>query len=254
MIEHWVGKPKFMGAIRGYLAAHAWGNADADEFIASFRTDLGAPAAEVMQSFIDQPGVPIVSAAVRCEGGVGKVTLSQKRFFNAADQPPSLWKVPVCMKWQGGGAARCSTRRRRRSRCRAARRGSRPTPMRLATTTCATMRRRWRRCAACLPRAHHQGAHDLATDVASRRSRERSRSATRSTLMPTFLADEDLRVFRQGIGLFKLLNQRELDDNSSPALGGRWPSCSASAPAPSGGRRSRAKIRRWRGCGRRSSG
>ena len=105
MIEHWVGHDKFMDAIRGYLAAHAWGNADAERLHCGAAPTLGAPAADVMRSFVDQPGVPIVSAALRCEGGAGKVTLTQKRFFNAADQPSAQpWKVPVCLKWQGGAS------------------------------------------------------------------------------------------------------------------------------------------------------
>src|SRR5215510_1879509 len=68
MIEHWVGEPRFMAAIRHYLRAHAWGVADEEDFAKSLRADLGAPAAEVMASFVDQPGVPIIGAEVHCDG------------------------------------------------------------------------------------------------------------------------------------------------------------------------------------------
>ena len=222
MIEHWVGHDKFMAAIRDYLGVHAWGNADADEFIASLRQNLGAPAAEVMQSFVDQPGVPIVTAAVRCEGGAGKVTLSQKRFFNAADQDsPSLWKVPVCLKWQGGTQLHAARRaaeggdaaelsdvargQRRRGRLlpRALRRG-------VAGGAEAGVRQR----------ADGQGAHASGRRRRRRRwSRGRCRSATRSRSCRRSSPTTICASTRAGVDLFTLLNVSALDDNGAAAYG-----------------------------------
>ena len=48
MFEHWVGEDRFRTAIRGYIRAHAWGNADAGDFLAALRT-LGPEVATQMR-------------------------------------------------------------------------------------------------------------------------------------------------------------------------------------------------------------
>ena len=200
MIEHWVGHDKFMDAVRGYLAAHAWGNADANEFIASLRQKLGAPAGDVMQSFVDQPGVPIVTAAVRCEGGAGKVTLSQKRFFNAADQDSaSLWKVPVCLKWQGGTSCTLLDTRQKEVTLPGC-----PTwleanadaagyyHVRYDAASLAALKPVFASALTIKERTH------LAADVAAEVEQGTLPLGDALALMPTFLADDDLRVYSGG--------------------------------------------------------
>ena len=222
MIEHWVGHDKMMGAIRGYLGAHAWGNADAGDFAAALRSSLGAPAAEVMRSFIEQPGVPIVSAEVRCEGGAAKVTLTQKRFFNAADQPSKqTWKVPVCLKWRQSGTS-CTLLD--------------AATKEVSLPSCPT----W-----LMPNADAAGYYHVRYDAAQLKAlepvfataltvRERTHLSAdvgaeveqgtlplgdALALLPAFLGDEDLRVFHHGVGLLYLLNPRELDDKEYAAFG-----------------------------------
>ena len=221
MIEHWVGHDKFMDAVRGYLAAHAWGNADADEFIASLRQKLGAPAGEVMQSFVDQPGVPIVTAAVRCEGGTGVVTLSQKRFFNATDQDsPSLWKVPVCLKWQGGNSCTLLDARQKEvtlSSCptwlEANAEAAGYYHVRYDAAALAALKPVFASALTIKERTH------LAADVASEVEQGTLPLGDALALMPTFLADDDLRVYARGLDLFTLLNVSALDDRGAAAYG-----------------------------------
>jgi aminopeptidase N len=221
MLEHWVGEEKFMRAIRGYLAAHAWGNADAVEFVASLRQSLGAPAAEVMMSFVEQPGVPIVAAKVRCDAGKGAVTLTQKRFFNSADQPSkALWKIPVCMKWDGGSSCTLFDTATKE----------------VALPSCPT----WlvaNADAAGYYHVHYDAPSlaalrkvfassltvkeriELASDVGAEVEQGTLPLGDALDLLPAFLADSDLRVFRHGTGLLGLLNPRELDDKEYAAFG-----------------------------------
>jgi hypothetical protein len=221
MVEHWVGEDKFMRALRDYLAAHAWGNADADQFLASLRRSLGAPAADVMQSFLEQPGVPMVSATARCDGGKNTVTLTQKRFFNAADQASkSLWKIPVCLKWEGGSTcavldtptkdvalpacptwlvANADAAGYYRVRYDAASLGA----LRKVLSTALTVKERI----------------ELAADVEAEVDQGTLALGDALDLLPAFLADPDLRVFHHGIGLLGLLNPLELDDRQLAAFG-----------------------------------
>jgi len=221
MIEHWVGRDKFMGAIRGYLAAHAWGNADANEFMAALRSSLGAPAADVMRSFVEQPGVPIVSAELACDGGKGKVTLTQKRFFNAADQPSKqLWKVPVCLKWQDGGSCTlldAATKEVALPACPkwllANADAAGYYHVRYDKAQLDTLTPVFASALTVKERTH------LAADVAAEVQQGTLPLGDALALLPAFLGDEDLRVFNHGVDLMYLVNPRELDDKQFAAFG-----------------------------------
>ena len=60
---------------------------------------------------------------------------------------------------------------------------------------------------------------ELATDVSAEVEQGSLPLGDALDLLPAFLADDDLRVFRQGIGLLYLLNPRELDDKQFAAFG-----------------------------------
>jgi aminopeptidase N len=66
MFEAFVGRDAWRKFINGYLHAHAWGNASAEDFLHDAAGELGAPVAAALRTFLDQPGVPRVAAARRC--------------------------------------------------------------------------------------------------------------------------------------------------------------------------------------------
>lgn len=224
MLEHWVGAERLRQAIQAYLAAHAWGNADADDFLAALRQKLGAPAAEVMASFVEQPGVPLVSAAVACDGGRPRVTLSQRRFFAAGERPSTqTWKLPVCLRWggQAGVDRRCVEL-------------TTPTAE-VALPACP----RWvmpNEDGAGYYRTRYDGAGlralaavfgteltvrermQLASDVGAVADAGQLPAGDALALVPTFLGDADLRVYRQGVGLLHLVRPRELPERLRPAF------------------------------------
>src|SRR5258706_2640006 len=55
-----------------------------------------------MQTFVNQPGVPMITASTRCESNKTQVTLAQQRYFTDRklfEEPHSeLWQAPVCLK------------------------------------------------------------------------------------------------------------------------------------------------------------
>ena len=59
-----------------------------------------------MPTFVDQPGVPLVSVALGCDGGRGTATLTQERYSaDPQDTSPTsnqLWQIPVCMRLPSG--------------------------------------------------------------------------------------------------------------------------------------------------------
>ena len=100
MFEQYVGPTKWRDFIRGYLDAHKWGNASADDLFAAVREKLGADVEAGLRSFIEQPGVPRISADISCTGAP-KLVLHQKRSLPAGviDPVAKLWTVPVCVRY-----------------------------------------------------------------------------------------------------------------------------------------------------------
>ena len=112
MFEKYVGEEGFRKGVQQYLAAHAWGNATADDFVASIAEATKTPAiVSAFRSFLDQPGVPLVTAEPDCASGAPRLLLWQKRFLPAGStgSPHETWQVPVCARAGDPGAASVCT-------------------------------------------------------------------------------------------------------------------------------------------------
>jgi len=95
MVENWVGEDVFRKGVQQYLAAHAYGNATAEDFWDAQTRVSGLPVDKVMRSFVDQPGVPEVM--LTGEGAAAPVV--QRRFsISGAAAGADAWAVPVCFK------------------------------------------------------------------------------------------------------------------------------------------------------------
>ena len=106
MVEAWVGEEPFRDGVNAYLDKFKYGNARAEDFWGTLASSTGKPVDKVMATFVDQPGVPLVSLALGCEAGRGTVTLTQERYVadrQARSQTSNeLWQIPVCMRLASG--------------------------------------------------------------------------------------------------------------------------------------------------------
>jgi aminopeptidase N len=102
MVEDWIGPDSFRSGVLAYLKEHADGNAVAGDLWSAFRKASGKNVEPSLASFLDQPGVPLVS--VEPLPG-GRVRLSQSRFVNAGAKPSGgqLWQIPVALRYPGDG-------------------------------------------------------------------------------------------------------------------------------------------------------
>jgi aminopeptidase N len=101
MFESSVGAAAWRGFLQGYLRAHAWGNASAEDFLRDAADHLGPAVAAAMRGFLDRPGVPRIAAQLRCPAGEPpRIELTQQRSLPAgvADPQPAPWTVPVCLR------------------------------------------------------------------------------------------------------------------------------------------------------------
>ena len=112
MFEGWVGEGGFRKGVQNYLRSHAWGSATADDFVSAIAEATKTPdVVPAFRSFLDQPGVPLVTVELSCAGGAPRLLLSQKRFLPTGSTGSSqeTWQVPVCARTgDPGGTTACT--------------------------------------------------------------------------------------------------------------------------------------------------
>jgi aminopeptidase N len=105
MTENYETPEVFRKGVHNYLEAHMYGNATAEDFWNAQTAASGKPIDKVMDSFIAEPGVPLLTFSSP-KGGSTEV--SQQRFFldpeTHADHPQT-WTVPVCFR--AGDTPKC---------------------------------------------------------------------------------------------------------------------------------------------------
>src|ERR1700686_4396724 len=105
MVESYLGPERFQRGVQLHLNRHAYGTATAGQFFAAMAEASGEPAIiQAFQSFVDQPGLPIV--AVR-RGADGALQLEQSRYrplgsgTAGGESPPS--QIPFCAAFYASG-------------------------------------------------------------------------------------------------------------------------------------------------------
>jgi len=97
MIAAFMGDTKFRDGVRGYMAAHKYGNATTAEFFKAMADAAGDPRIlPAMQSFTDQQGVPLVTLE---RAGPQSWKVTQSRFVRYGMKgPDTTWGIPLCMR------------------------------------------------------------------------------------------------------------------------------------------------------------
>jgi alanyl aminopeptidase len=95
MLHGWFGEERFREAIRRYVAKFAWKNATSEDFLAVFDDGTGS-VQRVARSFLEQPGVPVLTLDRTC-GKSPKVVVHQRADVPVGGSPVDrLWSIPVC--------------------------------------------------------------------------------------------------------------------------------------------------------------
>ena len=115
MLEQYLGVERFRAGVSHYLRTHAYSNTETNDLWDAIEETSGEPVRRMMDSWIWQPGYPLVSASI--DGG--ELVLRQQRFaFDAEteepDEAPTTWLVPVHLR--SGDARWCGAARRREAR------------------------------------------------------------------------------------------------------------------------------------------
>ncbi|WP_125544995.1 M1 family metallopeptidase [Levilactobacillus lindianensis] len=92
MVRTLIGDDALRKGLKAYFAAHHYGNATGDDLWAALGEASGMDVGAIMNSWLEQPGYPVVSAKVVD----GQLTLSQKQFFiGEGKEVGRQWQVPL---------------------------------------------------------------------------------------------------------------------------------------------------------------
>ncbi len=106
MLQAWLGDDAFRQGLKAYMSENAWGNAGADDLFRALSRASSKPVTAVAATFLDVPGVPLVTADLLCsEGRPPRVRLSQMQYSGLGEKPASdrRWQIPVCVAHGQGG-------------------------------------------------------------------------------------------------------------------------------------------------------
>ncbi len=95
MLEQYLGVERFREGVSQYLKAHAYGNTETEDLWDAIEQSSGEPVRRIMDSWIWQPGFPLVSA--KADGN--ELVLTQRRFaFDPEASSTSRWAIPVAVR------------------------------------------------------------------------------------------------------------------------------------------------------------
>jgi alanyl aminopeptidase len=96
----------FRTGVNRYLAEHAWGNAAAEDLWSALSEASGKDLRKPLESFLTQPGYPLITARVAEADGGARLVLGQERFHNAGvEVAAQQWTVPMTVKLGRAGGA-----------------------------------------------------------------------------------------------------------------------------------------------------
>ena len=106
MFENWLSPEVFRAGVRGYLNAHAFQATTAHDFLSALSEAAHKDVETPFSTFLDQPGLPLVSAALKCTAGAPpELVLRQRRYvpLGARGQAKKPWQLPVCTRFARDG-------------------------------------------------------------------------------------------------------------------------------------------------------
>lgn len=111
MFESWMGAEEFRKGVQAYLNRYAFANATAGDFLDSLSSTSKRDVTGPFSTFLNQAGVPVVSVSLDCARTPALLHLEQSRSLPLGSKGSSgqIWKIPVCVRYEGSaGAPECT--------------------------------------------------------------------------------------------------------------------------------------------------
>ena len=105
MFEAYVGHDAFREGVRRHMRLFAHGSADVHDFMSSLAQGSKKPEIiPAFESFLNQPGVPLVHLETSCTQKDLNVSISQSPYGSQSPKDKRTWLVPVCMREMSRGS------------------------------------------------------------------------------------------------------------------------------------------------------
>jgi len=102
MLESYLGSETFRTGINAYLTKYSYSNAAAGDFWNVMAGISKMPVNEIMATWVEQPGAPLVSVKTECSAGTQTFRFEQRRYYfdrkSFEEANPELWQIPVCIR------------------------------------------------------------------------------------------------------------------------------------------------------------
>ncbi len=101
MIEHALGSDVFRKGLEAYMREHAWKNATANDLFLALSQASGTDVGPMAATFLDRPGVPVLSVDMDCNAKPPTLTLTQAPWHLFGDTRTtdfSPWTIPVDLR------------------------------------------------------------------------------------------------------------------------------------------------------------
>jgi len=99
-IEGYIGSHNFQKGLQSYLKTYAYANTDSHHLWDCFAKVSHQPVGEMMKSWIEQDGFPLISVKKRGN----RLELTQRRFTYLPNDSDQIWRVPVTITFFSSGA------------------------------------------------------------------------------------------------------------------------------------------------------
>jgi puromycin-sensitive aminopeptidase len=102
MLEQYLSADRFRAGVSHYLRQHEYANTETNDLWDAIEETTGEPVRRMMDSWIWQPGYPLVTATLQA----GELVLRQQRFAYDdatldADEAPTTWLIPIHVRSDG---------------------------------------------------------------------------------------------------------------------------------------------------------
>ena len=106
MIKGHIGEEHYRAGVRAYLRNHSYGCARSHHLWDAFESASGQPVTAIMQSWINQPGHPVVAV----KRGRNRLELKQQRFTYLHGESDQTWMIPINLTtWDHSGRQQTTT-------------------------------------------------------------------------------------------------------------------------------------------------
>jgi len=102
MMEAYLGPETFRAGLHSYFVANAFSSSVPQDLWKALSAASNQNVAALADSWINQPGFPLVTVAATCADGKRSLQLSQRRYASFDDSSTTVWAIPLNIETGGG--------------------------------------------------------------------------------------------------------------------------------------------------------